>query len=78
MGWQDHRPRDEARALIFDIVAESPRPLTRTEIARAIRRVKSPHLIDMIEELVDEGIFQRWTQLYPNGVEGYVYALADL
>ncbi len=77
MGWQAHRPRDEARALIFDVVAESERPLTRTEIARAIQRVKTPHLISMIEELVDEGVFRRWTKLYPNGVEGYVYALAD-
>lgn len=77
MAWQEHRPRDEARALIFDVVAESPRPLTRTEIARAIRREKTPHLITMIEELVDEGVFQRWTKLYPNGVEGYVYALVE-
>ena len=73
---QDHRPRSETRRMIIDIIAQSEEPLTRTEIVNGINRKKTPHLIDMIEALVDEGIFARQVVFFHNGVKGYVYSLA--
>lgn len=74
---QDHRPRDETRILIVEAIHQHQGPMTRTQIARALDRTKTPHLIELIEELVDEGYLQRYVKIFGNGVEGYVYALAD-
>lgn len=74
---QDHRPKDETLALIVDAVAAAPAGLTRTQIARAIERTKTPHLIDLIESLVDEGYLQRHIKIFGNGVEGYLYLIVD-
>ena len=73
---QDHRPRTETRQLMIDIVARSERPLTRTEIVNRLNRKKTPHLIDMMDTLVDDGIFHRSIVTFNNGVTGYVYAVA--
>ena len=72
---QDHRPRDEARELILQALADAKSGLTRTQIANAMERAKTPHLIDLIEELVDEGILTRHVKVFGNGVEGYIYSL---
>lgn len=74
---QDHRPKDETLALIVDAVAAAPAGLTRTQIARAIERTKTPHLIDLIESLVDDGYLQRHIKIFGNGVEGYLYLIVD-
>jgi len=74
---QDHRPRSETRRMMIEIVAESDRPLTRTQIVAGLNRKKTPHLIDMMDGLVDEGIFQRDVVTFHNGVSGYVYSLAQ-
>ena len=50
---QDHRPRSETRQMMIDIVARSERPLTRTEIVNRLNRKKTPHLITMMDALVD-------------------------
>ena len=71
---QDHRPRSETRQLMIDIVARSERPLTRTEIVNRLNRKKTPHLIDMMDALVDEGVFQRSLHTFNNGVTGYRYS----
>lgn len=76
MAKQDHRPRDTARELILQAITEANSGLTRTQIADALERTKTPHLIDLIEELVDEGYLTRHVKLFGNGVEGYVYSLA--
>jgi len=76
MPQQEHRPRDETRNLILEALAQADDPLTRTEIARALHRRKSPHLIAMIDELVDDGLIVRDVVTFHNGVQGYVYALA--
>lgn len=72
---QDHRPRDEARELILQALADAKSGMTRTQIANAIERAKTPHLIDLIEELVDEGQLTRHVKVFGNGVEGYIYSL---
>lgn len=74
---QDHRPHDETRYLIVDAIQTHNDPMTRTQIARALDRTKTPHLIEIIEDLVDEGYLVRYVKIFGNGVEGYVYALAD-
>ena len=73
---QDHRPRSETRQLMIDIVARSERPLTRTEIVNRLNRKKTPHLINMMDALVDDGVFNRNIVTFNNGVTGYVYSAA--
>lgn len=73
---QDHRPRTETRQMMIDIVAQSERPLTRTEIVNRLNRKKTPHLIDMMDRLVADGIFTRSIVTFNNGVTGYVYSVA--
>jgi hypothetical protein len=74
MSKQDHRARDEARQLILQAVTQANSGLTRTQIANALERTKTPHLIDLIEELVDEGYLVRHVKVFGNGVEGYIYS----
>ena len=73
---QDHRPRSKTRQMMIDIVAMSEKPLTRTEIVNRLQRKKTPHLINMMDTLVEEGIFIRSIVAFNNGVTGYVYSIA--
>lgn len=73
---QDHRPRSETRQMMIEIVARSERPLTRTEIVNRLNRKKTPHLINMMDALVDDGVFSRSIATFNNGVTGYVYSVA--
>lgn len=74
---QDHRPLTETRQMMIDIVAQSERPLTRTEIVNRLNRKKTPHLISMMDELVESGVFQQNIVTFNNGVTGYVYTMAQ-
>ncbi len=73
---QDHRPRSETRQMMIDIVAQSKRPLTRTEIVNRLNRKKTPHLINMMDALVEDGVFSRSIVTFNNGVTGYVYSVS--
>lgn len=73
MSKQKHRARDDTLALIVAAVAAAPDGLTRSQIAAALARTKTPHLIDLIESLVDQGILLRQVKVFGNGVEGYLY-----
>ena len=77
MSQQYHRPREETRTIIIEAVASSPRPLTRTQIADALDRRKTPHLNTLIDELVDEGILNREVRVFHNGVKGYTYTIKN-
>ena len=70
---QDHRARKKTLNLIMQTIENHPSGLTRTQIAKAIERTKTPHLIKLIESLVDEGYIQRQVKVFGNGVEGYLY-----
>jgi len=70
---QEHRDRDESLDLILMAIDNNPGGLTRTQIARALNRTKTPHLIELIESLVKEGYVQRQVKIFGNGVEGYIY-----
>ncbi|MCY4072021.1 MAG: hypothetical protein OXG60_12055 [Chloroflexi bacterium] len=74
---QDHRPRSETRQLMIEVVAKSEKPLTRSEIANRVQRKKTPHLVNMMDSLVEEGIFVRSIITFNNGVTGYIYSIAD-
>ena len=70
---QDHRAMDETRRLILDALEAAPAGLTRTQICETIQRRKTPHLIEIIEALVNEGYLTRYVKVFGNGVEGYLY-----
>ncbi len=70
---QDHRALDETRRLILDALAAAPAGLTRTQICETIQRHKTPHLIEIIEALVNEGYLIRYVKIFGNGVERYLY-----
>ncbi|MCY4020548.1 MAG: hypothetical protein OXG39_14150 [Chloroflexi bacterium] len=74
---QDHRPRSETRQMMIEVVAKSEKPLTRSEIANRVQRKKTPHLVNLMDSLVDEGIFLRSIVTFNNGVTGYIYSIAD-
>lgn len=72
---QEHRLKAETYKLILDLLMESDVPLTRTEIARGIDRQKSPHLITLIDGMVDNNLLEKTVKTFHNGVQGYVYSL---
>lgn len=71
---QEHRPKHETQQMIMMAVAQSD-GLTRTQIARFLGRTKTPHLIQLIDELVDDGYLIRDIKHFANGVQGYVYRM---
>lgn len=74
---QDHRARDETLNLIMSAIENNSSGLTRTQIAKALNRTKTPHLITMIESLVESGHIRRQVKIFGNGVEGYLYTIAN-
>lgn len=49
--------------------------LTRSDIAQLVERKVTPRLIGLIEELHQSGKLKRGVHVWPNGAQGYVYAL---
>ena len=49
--------------------------LTRRDIAQLVERRVTPRLIGLIESLYEQGKLQRGLRVWPNGAQGYVYAL---
>lgn len=70
---QNHRSREETRAILLHLFSVAPRPLSRSEVARALKRSKSPNVTSLLEELVAEGILERGVRTYFTGVQGYEY-----
>lgn len=73
---QEHRLKSETRTLIIRALMQTPH-MTRTQIARAIHRKKSPHLTAILNEMVEEGILQVDIIQFHNGVSGYIYSLTE-
>jgi predicted transcriptional regulator len=63
---------------IYEAVYDSPAPMTRLEICRAIQRQKTPHLIHVIEEMVRKGWMVRTQDVFHNGVVVYLYTAAEI
>lgn len=72
---QQHRDREQMRALIVELLSASTGALSRTEIARAIQRQKSLNVNSLLEEMVQDGRLERGIRTYRNGVQGYEYWL---
>jgi predicted transcriptional regulator len=72
-----NRPKSRTQQLILRAIWETENGMTRTEIARAIDRKKSPHLNNIIDGLVSDGILSRRVVTFHNGVEGYEYSLSE-
>ena len=70
---QKNRKRDERKRQIFDVIMEAEKPLSRREICEAIGLKKSPHITDIIEELVTERHVIKLQDMMPNGSIIYVY-----
>jgi hypothetical protein len=68
-----HRTSDQTRNAILALFTQPDQWLTRTEIAEGLRRKKSPFLIEVIEEMVVEGLLHRDNFTYHNGVQGFIY-----
>lgn len=73
---QSHRKVGRSLMLIQEYVAKND-GVTRLEIAAAIKRKKTPHLIELIEHLVEVGILRKSCERH-SGITGvqYVYRLA--
>ncbi len=71
----EHRLRDHTERLILEAVASSGRPLTRTQIARVLNRKKTPHLIALLDDMVQQGQLVQAVTTFHNGVQGYVYSI---
>jgi predicted transcriptional regulator len=74
---QEHRTRDITQQMIIEALQKSPKPLTRTQIARALNRKKAPHIIELIEEMVNANILRQEVKTFHNGVKGYIYSLVS-
>ncbi len=72
---QQHRSRAEARDLILQVLEKSDRPLSLTEIARAINRSKSPYFLHTIAEMVALGLLREYESSYRHFVM-FVYEVA--
>ena len=70
---EGRRPVGETRQMIVEIVQRAAAPMTRLQIAKALERSKTPHLVGIITELADGGrIVERVEQL-ANGMLEYRY-----
>lgn len=72
---QSHREVGRSLQMMQEIVAEKG-ALNRREICEGIGRKKCPHLIQMIEHLVQVGVFVRDDIGSPNGLPQYIYTLS--
>jgi DNA-binding HxlR family transcriptional regulator len=73
---QEHRLNSQTRQLIIDALRQTPE-MTRTQIARAINRKKSPHLTTLLNQMVEDNILQYRIIQFHNGVSGYTYSLTQ-
>lgn len=71
------RAKHDTTRAILDALEVADYPLSRLEICRAIGRKKSPHLINLIEELVILGLLRRSVAVAINGADSYVYSLQE-
>lgn len=70
---QGRRDVGETRQMIVQIVKASPKPMTRLEIARALERSKTPHLVALIVELADNGQIFEHVRTLQNKMLEYTY-----
>jgi len=60
------RTIDESKALIKKVLAGATEPMTRSEIFKAMDRKNTPHLRNILTQLVDAGEVMEEVELAPN------------
>lgn len=60
---------------VYCAVKNSPTPLSRLDICRAIGRKKSPHILDIIEQLFVGGWFTKTETTDKHGRKVFVYGV---
>lgn len=68
-----YRSMTETRELIVFLMEKQERPLTRLEIAKLLKRRKTPIVNRMIEELVSDGVLLRYEDTRPNYTTVFYY-----
>lgn len=64
----------ETMDMIVQTVKNSPHPMTRLQIARALGRSKSPHLVSLIVELAESGAIIQDVRVLKHGYLEYRYS----
>lgn len=70
---QGRRSVGDTMKLIVQTVKDSPQPMTRLQIARALERSKTPHLVALIVELAESGAIVEHVRGLENGMLEYRY-----
>lgn len=68
------RGRAETAALVIALLTERG-VQTRLQLCRALGRAKSPHLIDLFEQMAAEGQIRRGFTLADNGRDTIIYGV---
>lgn len=71
-----YTPR-ELRSFLFYLQRNDNRPRSRRQLCEMIQRKKSPHIIDVIEQLVTEGCFEKWAGTDKQGRGLWLYRAVD-
>jgi predicted transcriptional regulator len=70
-----YRSNEDTRALAVHLLLHANKPLSRSEICKGLKRSKSPMIVNLLEELVADGILKRYCEVRPNGVPMYFYSI---
>lgn len=70
---EGRRPVGDSRQMIVELVRSAAQPLTRLDIAKALKRSKSPHLVNLINELADSSEIVLHVSKLKNGMLEYRY-----
>lgn len=73
IGKQSKRGRGDSIIAVIDAVYDAPAPLSRSDIAKALGRAKTPHLVSIIEGLVQQNVLIRYVTVASNGAPMYFY-----
>jgi hypothetical protein len=73
VGKQSKRGRGESVIAVIDAVYDASSPLSRADIAKALGRAKTPHLVSIIEGLVNDKVLIRYVTVASNGAAMYLY-----
>ncbi len=70
--------KQELCDLIYGFAAANPDEwLTRSNICKGIKRSKAPHVLSMIEQLVDGGWLKKREETLPHGFIMFLYQVTD-
>jgi hypothetical protein len=71
----DYRSTQDTKELVLFFLHKFGHPLSRADIARLIKRRKSPGLSKLLNQMANDGDVRVWIQQLPNGTGKYVYEI---